>query len=188
MVDVRHSADPSAPAASGPGAPVPAPPGRRRRWLLAGVGLTLGAAFVLAGAAAAAVLLARPHRPPPRRPHPLRDTVFTLHAGECADLGANGVSGARVIPCAQPHEAEIYGDFTVAGRRWPGQAALTSAARAGCAARLAAYLNPQMNASTLSESYVFPDRGAWTLGERKIICEVRGTSGELTGSVRAFGG
>jgi hypothetical protein len=37
---------------------------------------------------------------------------------------------------------------------------------------------------SLAQSYVFPDEVAWAAGTRTVICEVRATSGELTGSVR----
>jgi hypothetical protein len=40
--------------------------------------------------------------------------------------------------------------------------------------------------TVLAESYVFPDQGAWNAGERAVICEIRGTAGKLTGSVRGL--
>jgi hypothetical protein len=75
--------------------------------------------------------------------------------------------------------------FRVAGRDWPGSAALGSQARLGCQARLTGYLNPQLDTSGLAESYAYPNQGAWAAGEHMVICEIRGTQGKLTGSVRA---
>ena len=83
--------------------------------------------------------------------------------------------------------AEIYGAFSVAGQRWPGAAALGNQARQGCQGRLAGYLNPQLDTSGLAESYAYPNSGAWAAGERTVICDIRGSGGKLTGSVRAFG-
>jgi hypothetical protein len=89
------------------------------------------------------------------------------------------------VPCAQPHDAEIYARFGLTGHRWPGPA-IGAQARRGCTARLGGYLNPQLATSVLAESYVFPDQGAWNAGERTVICEIRGTAGKLTGSVRGL--
>ena len=41
--------------------------------------------------------------------------------------------------------------------------------------------------SVLAESYVFPNQSAWDAGVRTVICEIRGTAGRLTGSVRGLG-
>ena len=39
----------------------------------------------------------------------------------------------------------------------------------------------------LAESYAYPNEGAWAAGAHSVICEIRGTHGNLTGSVRASG-
>jgi hypothetical protein len=90
------------------------------------------------------------------------------------------------VPCGQPHDAEVYARFALAGHNWPGGAAIGAQARRGCTARLGGYLNPQLATTVLAESYVFPDRGAWNAGERAVICEIRSTAGKLTGSVRGL--
>ena len=133
------------------------------------------------------LLAQRPHRAHVAA-HPLSTTVFGLRPGQCFDSLPNGIAGAHAVPCAQPHDAEIYGAFRVAGHRWPGAAVLGSQARLGCQHRLAGYLNPQLDTSGLAESYAYPNAGAWAAGEHAVICEIRGTGGKLTGSVRAFGG
>jgi hypothetical protein len=94
----------------------------------------------------------------------------------------------QVLPCSQPHTGEVFGTFQVAGHRYPGSAALQREAGRGCVTRLSGYLNPQMSASSLTQSYVYPDRGAWAAGERTVVCTVRSTAGPLTGSVRAAAG
>jgi hypothetical protein len=119
--------------------------------------------------------------------HSLRATVFRLHPGQCFNSLPNGIGGAYAVPCARPHDAEIYGGFRVAGQSWPGAAALGEQARQGCQSMLSAYLNPQLDTSGLTESYAYPNEGAWAAGVRSVICEIRSTQGKLTGSVRASG-
>ena len=151
---------------------------------LAITGLVLAGLWAIGGAAGAAVLVT--HHPA-ARPVTL-PRIFRLHTGQCLNSSLNGISGVHVLPCRQPHTGEVFGTFRVAGHRYPGSAALQREASSGCVARLGGYLNPQLSASSLTESYVYPDRGAWTAGERTVICTVRSTAGPLTGSVRAAPG
>ena len=110
--------------------------------------------------------------------------MFSLRAGQCIDSGATAISGVHVVNCAQAHDAEVFATFRVTGARYPGPAALGQRARQGCVGRLSGYLNPQLSATSLAQSYVYPDSGAWS-AERTVVCTVRSTSGPLVGSVRA---
>jgi hypothetical protein len=107
--------------------------------------------------------------------------VFKLRVGDCVDT-PNGQL-VSVLPCSAPHAAEVFATFALPASAWPGAAAVASAASSGCVARLDGYLNPQL-AISLAQSYVYPNRVAWTAGTRTVICEVRATKGKLTGSVR----
>jgi hypothetical protein len=176
----------AAPAEPGPGTGPASPGGRppRRRRSLAAILVGGFAAVCLIGLGAFATVLllhGRHHAPPPALP-----SVFRLQVGNCVNSGPNGISSPTVVPCGQPHDAEVYARFALAGHNWPGGAAIGAQARRGCTARLGGYLNPQLATTVLAESYVFPDRGAWNAGERAVICEIRSTAGKLTGSVRGL--
>ena len=82
----------------------------------------------------------------------------------------------------------MFATFRVARSHYPGASALQQQARQGCASRLSGYLNPQLSAASLSQSFVYPDAGAWSAGERTVVCTVRSTSGPLVGSVRSAPG
>ena len=84
------------------------------------------------------------------------------------------------------HDAEVFGTFHLSGTAWPGTTAVQHQAASGCASRLTGYLNPQL-ATNLTQAYVYPGQQAWGTGERTVVCEVRATSGQLTGSVRSGG-
>ena len=163
---------------------IPARPRQRGRRLLIILFVVSLVVAVASAAVTGALLLHRSHWPRVAA-HPLRATVFGLHPGQCFNSLPNGIAGAHAVPCRQPHDGEIYGAFRVAGQHWPGTAALGSQARLGCQARLTGYLNPQLDTSGLAESYAYPNQGAWAAGEHMVICEIRGTQGRLTGSVRA---
>jgi hypothetical protein len=165
--------------AAGPGGP----PRRRRSRAALLIGGSAVVCLIILGSFAAVLLL---HGRPPATPAAL-PSVFRLRVGECVNSGPGGISSPAVVPCGQPHDAEIYARFGLAGPGWPGTAAIGALARRGCAARLSGYLNPQLATAVLAESYVFPDQGAWNAGERTVICEIRSTAGKLTGSVRGLG-
>ncbi|MGP7996867.1 MAG: septum formation family protein [Streptosporangiaceae bacterium] len=151
---------------------------------LAITGLVLAGLWIIAGAIAGAVFLTHHQTAKPAA----LPRVFRLHTGQCIDSGPNGISSVTVLSCTRPHDAEVFGTFQLAGHRYPGAAAVLQQADRGCAARLTGYLNPQLSLSSLTESYVYPDAGAWAAGERTVVCTVRSTSGQLTGSVRAAPG
>lgn len=158
---------------------------RARGRSLAITGLVLAGLWTIAAAIGGAVFLTRQH--PPARPAAL-PPVFSLRTGQCLDSGQDGISSVTVLSCSKPHDAEVFGTFPMAGHRYPGAAAVQQQADQGCAARLSSYLNPQLSLSSLTESYIYPDRGAWAAGERTVVCTVRSASGQLTGSVRAAPG
>jgi len=91
----------------------------------------------------------------------------------------------HVLSGAQAHDAEVFATFALTGSRYPGAAGLQARAQQGCGARLSGYLNPQLSANSLAQSYVYPGAGAWSAGERTVVCTVRSTSGPLVGSVRS---
>jgi hypothetical protein len=180
------SAKVTAPAPPGPApadTPTPVSPRRGRRLLL----ILFAVACAVAVAAAAVTVVLVTQRPRQAAASPLHATVFALHPGQCFNSLPNGIAGAHAVPCRRPHDGEIYGDFHVAGRSWPGSAALGAQARQGCQRRLGGYLNPQLNPAGLTESYAYPNEAAWAAGVHSVICEIRGTGGKLTGSVRASG-
>jgi Septum formation len=152
--------------------------------VLAITGLVLAGLWTVAAALVAAAIITRP---PPPKPVTL-PAVFSLRAGECLNSGPNGISGLQVLSCTQAHDAEVFATFRVAGSHYPGPTALQQQARQGCAGRLAGYLNPELSAASLAQSFVYPDAGAWSAGERTVVCTVHSTSGPLVGSVRSAPG
>jgi len=112
--------------------------------------------------------------------HYKKSAVFSLRTGECID--PNG-QAATILSCNVPHDAEVFATFSLPGSTWPGTTAVSAAASSGCSTRLTGYLNPQL-AISLASTYIYPDSVAWQAGTRTVICEVRATSGQLTGSVR----
>jgi hypothetical protein len=154
---------------------------RRRRWhsVLIVFGFLVAAVAIIAGAIAIVGSLTHGFKKPVVI-HYTKSAVFSLKTGECID--PNGQT-ATIVSCGTPHDAEVFATFALPGSKWPGTAAVGTAASSGCSSRLSGYLNPQL-AISLSSTYVYPDSVAWQAGTRTVICEVRATQGQLTGSVQ----
>jgi hypothetical protein len=148
---------------------------------MATAGLFLSAAWVIIGAAIGTVGLATHGFHKPVTIKYRESAVFSLHEGDCVDSPSAQL--VSILPCSTPHQAEVFATFALPASRWPGTAAIATAASSGCGSRLDGYLNPQL-AISLTQSYVYPNQVAWTAGTRTVVCEVRASSGNLTGSVR----
>jgi hypothetical protein len=154
-------------------------PGRRWPRILLAVGFVMAAAAIVVGAIAIVGSLTHGFKKPVKVTYK-KSAVFSLKTGDC--LNPQGQS-YTLISCDSPHEAEVFATFKLPGTKWPGNTAAATAASNGCATRLSGYLNPQL-AISLASTYVYPDAVAWHAGTRTVICEVRASSGQLTGSVR----
>ena len=154
-------------------------PGRRWPRILLAVGFVMVAAAIVGGAIAVVGSLTHGFKKPVKVTYK-KSAVFSLRTGDC--LNPQGQS-YTLTSCDSPHGAEVFATFKLAGGKWPGNTAVATEASGGCATRLNGYLNPQL-AISLASTYVYPDAVAWQAGTRTVICEVRATAGQLTGSVR----
>jgi len=153
----------------------------RRHWqtLLIAFGFLVAAVAIVGGAIAIVGSLTHGFKKPVII-HYKKSAIFSLKTGEC--INPNGQT-ATVVSCTAPHDAEVFATFELPGSKWPGTAVVGTAASSGCSTRLNGYLNPQL-AISLKSTYIYPDSVAWQAGTRTVICEVRATQGQLTGSVR----
>ena len=182
IVDNKEAAaaEPVAPTEPEPDEPdEEAAPRRRGRGLLLGAGFFVAGLAIIGAAFAIVGSLTHGFKKPVTITYK-KSAIFSLRTGECID--PNG-QAAALVPCTASHKAEVFATFTLPASKWPGQTEVRTAASSGCASRLTAYLNPQL-AISLATAYVYPDSVAWQTGTRTVICEVRATSGDLTGSVR----
>jgi hypothetical protein len=154
-------------------------PGRRWPRILLAAGFVLAAAAIVVGAIAIVSSLTHGFKKPVKVTYK-KSAVFGLKTGDCLDPQGQSYT---LISCDSPHEAEVFATFKLPGTKWPGSTAAAAAANNGCTTRLSGYLNPEL-AISLASTYVYPDAVAWQAGTRTVICEVRASSGQLTGSVR----
>lgn len=151
---------------------------------LAIAGIAVGVAWTLVAVAlvAIAVTTAIGSRPLPADVPEARDArAVALVPGNCLDpLPADGdVDAVRVVPCAQPHAAQVISQYDFAADAvWPGQAAADR--RVG----LACEVSPaETEAGLVARSWA-PTKRSWDRGDRTGLCLLHRSDGApLSGSL-----
>lgn len=114
----------------------------------------------------------------------------SLVPGDCVDglsgAEAGAVTDMLTVPCAQPHDGEVYARFSVLEYdAWPGDAVLVAAAEGGCLDELAAYSPASYDDPQVRFFYLHPTQASWRLGYREITCIAYFLDGRRTGSLSA---
>jgi Septum formation len=162
--------------------PAPAPAPARRTSILVATAITVGALILVSAVAAGALVVLRHGLHEKTKVTYQVPAVFSLRTGDCFNSAPNE-RAVTVLPCASPHDAEVFATFRIAAPSWPGDSVVQQDASEGCMSRITDYMSPQL-AADLSKSYVYPNSVAWQAGVRMVVCEVSAASGQLTGSVR----
>jgi hypothetical protein len=115
-----------------------------------------------------------------------------LRVGDCFnepeldDLGATEqfeVDLVSVVPCREPHDAEVYHSFQLTGGEYPGQTEIDRHA-AACLREYKGFVGVGYTRSRLDFVYYFPTQQSWDLlDDRGIVCSIFDpVRGKVTGS------
>ncbi|MCU1431609.1 MAG: hypothetical protein JWP95_714 [Actinotalea sp.] len=160
-------------------APVqPVPPRNRSRLPLV-LGIVGGLLALLVGTGAVlGIRYVMDTRPLGAVEEPRSATPRQLATGHCVgELPADGdVSRVQVVPCSEPHEAEVVGVLTLPGAAWPGQNAVERDAVAACDMDTA-----QQEAGFRPVAWA-PSQTGWGQGDRRALCLAWLDGGTATGS------
>jgi hypothetical protein len=113
-----------------------------------------------------------------------RIRVDKLTVGQCFDGVKTGrMTTVQAKKCTEPHQAEVYTEFTLPDAPWPGDDEAASQAEDGCNARA----DNAVKASVIDDLelfYLYPNTSlAWRL-DRKVLCIGSDPDGKLTTSMR----
>lgn len=113
-------------------------------------------------------------------------TTDELAVGDCL----NGLDSGEVVtrlpgvPCAEPHEGEVYALFDVSMEGdWPGDDPILAEADAGCDQRLQEYSQTAYDDLSVDIFYLYPSEQTWEVGDREVICVAYFLDGTRTGSL-----
>ncbi len=115
--------------------------------------------------------------------------VFTLQVGDCLNdsTASETVETIPTVPCAEPHDSEIYASVIMEGDTFPGSDAVIAEADAACLDAFAGFVGVEYADSLYYYSYYFPTEGSWAGGDREILCTIYDEAGQVTGSLQNIG-
>jgi hypothetical protein len=153
---------------------------RGRGLAIAGAVLGVLGTVALVVGVTVAVLTALASRPLPADVATARDArAQQLVTGNClAVLPADGqVRSVRVVPCADPHEAQVVTEFSFAANAvWPGQQAADARVARACV------LDDAEIAAGVRTVTWAPTEASWSRGDRIGLCLAVVDGGGVTGS------
>jgi hypothetical protein len=109
-----------------------------------------------------------------------------LQVGDCLNdlTNSTDVSSLPSVPCAQPHEGEVFAVFDLPPGPYPGAAGVDDLVSKGCNARLAQYSPSAPSDDAVGLFSVYPLEQNWNRDDREVVCIARATSGTTTGSIK----
>lgn len=118
-------------------------------------------------------------------------SVFELRVGDCFDDPedlSTQVETVRAVPCAEPHDNEIYHAFDLADGPYPGVNAIDEEADETCLAAFETFVGVDYFESSLEFFPVTPTPQSWESNDRTVYCALYALDlSKLTGSMRASG-
>jgi Septum formation len=115
--------------------------------------------------------------------------AFQMRVGDCFDDGSTfsdeEVSDVPGVPCAKPHDNEVYAVFDVQTSSFPGDR-IAEMAHDGCEQRFEAFVGRDYDSSSLDIATLYPSEESWRRqNDREVVCAVYDMDAKkLTGSVK----
>lgn len=112
--------------------------------------------------------------------------VQQLAPGQCLN-GLEESSAIRdlpVVPCAQPHEGEVFAVFELPDGDYPGDQEVAKLAEDGCVDRLETHAPKAADDPDVTIYFLHPTRSSWRLGDQGVACVAMSGTGKVTGSIQ----
>jgi len=111
-------------------------------------------------------------------------SAMSLQVGDCLNgLQEEGdVQNLPAVPCAEPHEGEVYATFDLPEGDYPGETAIVDQAEAGCDERLSSVAPDAYADPSVGLFYLAPLEASWP-DDREVVCIAISMSGTTTGSI-----
>jgi Domain of unknown function (DUF4190)/Septum formation len=111
-------------------------------------------------------------------------SAMSLQVGDCLNgLEEEGnVRSLPAVPCAEPHEGEVYATFDLPEGEYPGDTAVVEQAETGCDERLSAVAPGAYEDPSVGLYYLYPVELSWP-DDREVVCIAISMSGTTTGSI-----
>lgn len=100
--------------------------------------------------------------------------AFAMQIGDCFnEPDGDVVVSVEALPCADPHDAEVYAEFSLTDPAWPGESAVEESSAKGCYDRFEPTFAESYEDSNLWFSFLSPTQQSWDEGgDRVVTCYV----------------
>ena len=100
--------------------------------------------------------------------------VLAINVGDCIQMpDANEVLSVEGVPCAEPHDAQIYAEYDLPAGPFPGQAAIDEQSAQGCYDRWQAAVGTVYEDDTVLDFTFFnPLQEGWESGDHEVQCMI----------------
>ena len=122
--------------------------------------------------------------------------AFQLRTGDCFNDasysfdGSSEISSLPGVPCAEPHDNEVYAVFDVSLSSYPSsEDAMFEHALDECLHRFESFVGREYESSELDILTLYPTPDSWRVqNDREVVCAVyEMNSNQLVGSVQGLG-
>ncbi len=151
----------------------------RRGRGLAIAGIVLGSLWVVGITSALAILVANTGDSGADGTVVARGSVAAteLRTGDCPSaLPDSAARTLNVVPCTEPHVAEVFATFSISSGAYPGEAEAKRFGGGGCTDRLAGYVGPGRE-DEFDVVFLYPTDLSWRFGDRAVSCLVTAPDG-----------
>lgn len=116
-------------------------------------------------------------------------SVFDLGVGDCfndqADPNVSEVASVATVDCSEPHDNEIYYEYSMTDAVFPGNDAAMDSALNRCLDQFEAFVGTDFANSELDLFPITPTSTSWAEGDRVVYCAVYAFDlSKLEGTVR----
>ena len=115
------------------------------------------------------------------------EDVFSLRVGDCWNNPPSDseVQEVDAVPCAEPHDAEVYAEFDIPeSDTYPGTDEVIAQADQGCFDEFEGFVGISADASTIEVLYLYPTEDSWDrMDDRQVSCIVSDSAGPTTGTL-----
>ena len=125
--------------------------------------------------------------------------VFSLALGDCFDYAAvasaTEISSVSTIPCAEPHDAEIFAETNLTEEQFEADLELANSgdmetpsfADEFCYQQFSTFVGTSYEESTLDYTLFSPSEEGWAQGDDVVQCILVHPDGGFTGSMKDSG-
>jgi hypothetical protein len=113
-------------------------------------------------------------------------SVMSLRVGDCLNGLREGqnISDLPGVPCAEPHEGEVFAVFDLPAGAYPGDAKIAGDAERECSDRFEAYAPSSVDDTAIELFFLHPTRLSWAQGDHEVTCVATDPTRKRTGSIK----